>query len=725
MLTAEIIQSTAERPMHLLSSADLGGMFVSSSSKWDSADWEFDNPSHGQRANASRVHWAIEFPDGSRFTAPQHHGLLDWLRRVVWSLCAVPGDGVYPLAPGSMVGISAGLARIVPWLVEHAIRWPHELTTEVLDQLLADLPERLARVGGGGQEGEEDETTVSRGAARNAIGIIYYIWRQREALRESGILPMPSQPWPEYGGADALAGKMTKDIEGWIQPLPDEVAAPVLNTATWFLGVPAQDILRLRKDCEAAFARGPGTHHSGPGTTDYSRRIRQRRAAIEFEFSTVEGETDSWHESLLGRTRTDGRAAPMMRVRQLVTCLQAACCLVLQGFTGMRVSELCGLRAGDDPKTGLPFGVGMRLSPTGLNEEFILRSELSKGKRSPREVPWLLGSRRVGETDLPLCVQALRILDQLLAPYRAMIGTDRLLVSITTRPGLPKTALSVRKITGERVNALLRAFICEWVNLSALADESRHATSANDLVRWRESKGTIITTHQLRKTFAAYVLAVHPELLPAVKRQFHHMSMMITEGSYWGSNAPQIEPIHSISRQLTARMLYEATQGKIKIVGRMGKQVEDNLEELRELVAGRDKPAAWARINRWVEDNDLHVNHGNHGLCVPVTGSRMECWKRVGLRPIGRLEPNYETREASLCAGCSCFLMHHDHVPFWRDRFVDSEVSLRQATQLGIDGPYLREVRRRGEQARKLLADAGLSVAMMEDQIVARVAQHA
>ncbi|MBS1866803.1 MAG: hypothetical protein JSS69_12890 [Acidobacteria bacterium] len=608
-------------------------------------------------------------------------------------------------------------------MVDHAIRWPHELTAEALDQYLRDLPERLARFGGGAGEGEEDENTVTLGAASSAIGIVYYIWRQRDALQEFGVLPMPSEPWPEHGGTHTLAKQVSNSVEGWIQPLPDEVAVPVLNTAMWMLGMPAKDILELVSVCNAAYEREAGTHHSGPGITREQRVVRQRRAACAFQFSTAERGVAPWHEGLRLRKRVDGQSGAVLRVKQLVRHLQAACCLVLHGFTGMRVSELCALRAGEDPKTGLPIDVEMRLSPTGHNEEFILRGEMSKGQRSPRAVSWLLGSRRVGDTELPIGVQALRILDQLLAPYRAMLGTNRLLVSIGSKGGLPKSASSVSAMTGEKVNALLRAFIPEWVDLSTLPDESRHATMANDLVPWRNSKGTIITTHQLRKTYAAYVLSVHPDLLPAVKRQFHHMNMMITEGSYWGSDAPQIEPIHSVSRQLTARMLYEITQGKIKASGRMGKQIEVNIEELRKLVSGLDMHASWVQISHWVEDNGLHVNHGNHGACIPIAASRMECWNRAGLRPIGRLEPNYETREASLCAGCSCFLMHESHIPFWRDRYVESEVSLRQAMRHGLDGPHLREVRRRMEQAKKLLADGRDNMNKLEDEIVARMTQ--
>lgn len=724
MQTAEIIRFTLQRPLHVLPDSELRQMMVSSTSYWHSPYWDFDDECLGRKESGARVRWQIPLHDGTLLTDPQHQKLLDWLRRVVWSLTAAPGDGCEPLKPGSMGHVSVGLGHVVPWLVENVIHWPVQLSEDVLDHYLLDLPERLARSGGGG-EGDADDAEVSMGAASDALKIIYFVWRQRRCLEEAGIAHMPTRPWPDAKGVNTLAKRISNQARGWIQPLPDEVAVPTLNKAMWFLDVPAKDILRLQGEIEAVRTDPPGQHHSGPGRSDDRRCKRLRCVAEGFEFSPGDTGLLPWHGRLSGCRSVSGKqAATMNRVKQLVKSLQTACTLVLQGFTGMRVSELCGLRAGVDAETGLPVDVEMRLSPSGLNEEFVLRGEVSKGQNSPRDMPWLLGSRRVGDTVLPPGVQAIQILDKLLQPYRALLGTNRLLVGIVARNGLPKTKQGLSRITGERILAGYRSFLEEWVDLNSLPDQSRHATSPNDLIRWRESSGTVITTHQLRKTYAQYVLSVHPDLLPAVKRQFHHINMSITEGGYWGSDTPQIDPVHSVSRQMTAMMLFEAVQGKSKPSGKMGTQVMEGLGELRKLVEGMDMSSSWIRVNNWVEKNGIHANHGTHGMCLPITGTRMECWRKVESRPIGSLEPNYATREASLCAGCGCFMMDERHVPFWRERYIANEACLRRARMQGLNLSSFREVERRAEQAKKKLSGVGEDLSAFEEIIEIRLSEN-
>lgn len=722
MLTSQIMSATVQRPLHVLSDAELRFLKVSSISNWHDDTWEFDNPTLGKARNDSLIRWKVPLNDGAFLTDPKHRDLLDWLRRVVWSLLTVPGDNHPPIKPGSMIAITSGLRKVVPWFVENSIRWPSELTTSVLDSFIEDLPERVARHFG--DEEDVDHGKALRGSAWNAISWIYYIWRQRRALEDAGIRPMPSKPWPHLRGANSLAVQISRSARGWIQPLPDEVAIPLFNKAMWFLDTPAKDVLAMMGVAYAAFeGQGECRKTNNEEAKKKAKSMRVREALSLFEFSAVPGENAPWHASLADATRGMS-AATQVRSVQLLLSVQAACVVVLQGYTGLRVSELCGLRAGIDPESGLPNIVEKRLSHSGLNEEFILTGYLSKGQTYPQKVLWLLGSRRVGDTELPPGVTAILILDRLLARFREMLGSDGLLVTVNAKYGLPKNQSQVRATT--RVDILLwqKNFTREWVDLSQLPDQSRHATEPNDLIRWRESRGAILTTHQLRKTYAHYVLSVHPSLLPAVKRQFQHLNMSITESGYWGSNAPQIEPIHSVSRQMTARMLFEATQGRSRLSGQMGDLITANLDELRQLVAGIDTTSAWIKLNRWVGMSGIHVSHGTHGACIPVVASRMQCWKRSGSRPVGSLEPNYATREASLCVACSCFVMDERHIPFWKERFIEYEISRRTLKKHRIRDSRIREIIRRSEQARKKLVGLGISIPELESVVNERMNKH-
>jgi hypothetical protein len=753
MLTAEVMRVTVDLPLHLRSREDLAGVWISSRSCWDSATWFLDNPSHGAEHASSSVNWAFEFDDGSNLLDPRHADLLDWLRRLVWSLMATPGDGTRALAPSTISQVRAGLSRTLPWLVANAIRWPHELTPEVLEMYLTDLPELLAsndieeegeleRPHDGDEQDVETEasyfrdesdekhedSSVSFNTARLAINVIFYIWRQRKTLHQAGIQPMPAPPWPRHGNVNRIASKISVQMRGWIQPLPDEVAVLVLNKTLGFLITPADDILLLRDACEMAFQceTPDSTPYSRTGASTWSRGNRAVLAAQSFEFSVPEGDNAEWHSPLVGLTRATGSGTTtMLRVKQLVVHLQAACCLGLQTFTGMRVSELCGLRAGIDSETGLPAGVEKRLTPSGLDEEFVLWSELSKGQRSPRDVPWLLGLRRVGDPDWPIGVRCLQLLEELMAPYRILIGSDRLLVSIDSNTGLPKTSLGVGRMTGRQIRAIYRLYLAEWVDLSLLPDESRNALSANDLVRWRESKGSVITTHQLRNTYAQFVLSIDPRLLPAVKRQFHHQNMTITDHGYWGSNTVQVAPIKSVSRQITARQILSVVSGEARLTGRMGKQISNNLDEIRALVAGLDKRAAWVRVIHWLASNHVDAHHSPHGSCIPLALiSRMECWKASGKHPVGPLKPNFATREASMCLGCACNSISENNIPFYQDRYIDNTVAVRLADQRERSQPQFRVIRNRAAQAQAVLKDVGVDTSALEARILERMTSH-
>jgi integrase len=724
MQTAEILQRSASRPLHTLRDKSLSERSVSASSKWNDFEWNLDNQTHGQRDRCSLIQWRIELFDGSLLTDDRHTQLLGWLRRMVWSLFAEPGDGFAPLSSGTASSVARSLYLTVPWMVENDIRWPHELSQPVLDCFLLELPAYLTKRCRSKESSEDEDAKVTHSSARLAINTIFYIWRQRRSLGKVGVAPMPARPWPDFKSVAELAQLISRCELGWLQPLPDEVAIPLFNRAAWFLGVPADDIIKLEARANDVFHKGVWGTRGGRSATRRAKSSRYRRAAMGFKFATIEGDCIPWHPSLAAKNPLAGTRGVALEARHLVLSLQTACCIVLQAFTGMRVSELCGLRSGRNAKTHLPTGVEMRVSATGLNDEFILWSEASKGQRSPRELPWLLGSRRRGDSELPMPVRAMQILETLLKPYRALLGSDRLLVSMSSHNSTAKTESGVNRITNSRILNLYKSFLNDWVDLSSLPDQSRHATSPADLVSWRESKGAHFKTHQLRKTFAAYVLGVHSGLLPAVKRQFHHMSMAITENSYWGSNAPQIDPIHSVSRQMTSKLLFEIVQGRSAIGGKMGRRLLSNLQELRREAAALTMESAWEHVHRWTESHNLHANHSAHGVCIPLLPSRMECWKRAEEIPVRSLEPNYSTREASLCAGCRCFAMDSRHIPYWRERYIEHEISLRRAQQMQTDAPSYRNVRTRAGQARRILQDVGEDLTALDAVIDSKVAEY-
>ncbi|MHB1751421.1 MAG: integrase [Acidiferrobacter sp.] len=706
MLTAEIIRVNSGTHFHLRPECELDEVWVSSRSRWRDALWWLDNPSIGQRPLASKVTWDMKLPDGRNLLDPEHSQLLGWLRRFVWSLFVDPRDKAKAYKTGNGGMLTQGLRVVVPWMVERGQMWPKDVNKEFVAAFIDDLPSIVAVE-------VDDEEVIREGAAYMPLKIIDLLWRQRLALGEAGISPMPERPWLDEKGANSIAKRIITEARGWIRPLPDEVAIPLMNKAAWFLGAPAEDVLRLREKIEKVY-RPIETPNEKLWRLHQARRKRMDAALSDYAFSIIDGESASWHEPLTSCQAKSGRESyASRRVRQLVATVAGAACITIQSSTGMRASEICALRAGTCPDTGLPRGVRIVETASGLNEAFVLRSELTKEEEVPRDVDWLLGMRPKSSDEIPLPVRAMQVLDRLFAHERKLAKTDRLLITTKSGVDLAVNETQISLFNTPRLNRFIKNFIQRWVDLSDLPDESAHRITRNDLIPWRESKGRIIRPHQFRKTYAQFALSIDPRLLPAVQRQYHHVAMAITEGGYWGRNRIQIEPINAMAAQLTAMQMYEMVTGRTKVAGKMGAQLEEGIDEVRKLVEGVDMEVGWRRVMRFVRDNSLHMWFAPHGNCFPMDPGAMGCHKAAGTRPIGVPFPNFTTREPSLCAGCDCFILDLRHVGFWQERYITNAAAHRQAEARGQGGMF-RVAAMRAAVAKKLLERLGINTAPLD-----------
>jgi len=418
MQTAEIIEQTAAKPLHLCPDGDLEAAWVSSRSRWRDDRWILDNPTPGSHPAVSTVTWAISLPGGSRLTEPQYADLLGWLRRFVWSLQVAPGSG-QPLKPGSMCNLSVGITTFVSWMVEHGYRMPRELDCVAMQAFKDDLAALVA-------DDKDGEGQSGCGVFYKPLHVPRLLWQQRRTLAKAGIAPMPREPFEGKSTLDLATAIATK-AEGWIKPLPDEIAIPLLNKAAWFLATPATDILRLQSIYLAARNSDAVNCLNGYDPSKRRRWARQRKAAETFEFSVFDDGGVPWHAPLRLESVAGVELNVNQQVRRLVFAIRTACIIIIQAAGGMRISEICGLSAGADAGTGLPSCVRIERSATGLNELFIVRTLLSKTEEAPRNVDWVIGMRPYATTEIPLAVRALQILDQLLAPYRPLLMSNRYL----------------------------------------------------------------------------------------------------------------------------------------------------------------------------------------------------------------------------------------------------------------------------------------------------------
>ncbi|MDD9727262.1 hypothetical protein PVV74_17520 [Roseovarius sp. SK2] len=754
LTTQEILEATAARPLHLRPREELADVYVSSESRWSDRRWVFNNATPGARANQSTITWDLDLTDGTNLCDHQYSDLLDWLKRLVWSAYAAPGDGAAGrLKSGGLGTISASLRSFVVWCVEHYVIWPSQITRVVVEAYVDCLREQA------NDEGEEESLTAN--VARSRLRSIALIWQQRNALERAGVAPMPEAPFGRRGLL-SVAKEIGAISAGSYRPVPSEVGLPILNTSMKMLGTPAEDVIRLRDLCADAYASAE-LENVSPDRRRYIGFRRQRTAALNFLFSEVDGAP--WHPPLnrngwdhsfvdsLGEAlvtyldrcddlptysnqshehidtrkivlsmgyqagtefyvtacpkmsakvsevarRAGLRFSPigsMSRVRQLVKAVMSAAQTVIQGTVGFRISEVCGLKAGVDADTGLPYCVRVRDTLTGLAEVFVVTTELSKTEETPRAEEWTIGYRPKGSDHMPPAVQAILVVDRLLAPYRELLETDDLFVNLVSRSGLPKTASGVARVTGETLTSAMRDFVAEWVDLSGLPDEAARKTMDSELVPWRESHGRILKSHQWRKSFAHFAYMVDPSMLPVLQAHFHHVSIAMTDGGYL-NHVVQLGDVNDIKRQKVAMLALEIASGGSELAGRNGEDLEKKiLNELGPEIAGSSTEDAYRTAFLYVEEAGLHrMFFEPYGICGARSASEMECHKAARTESLARwrpdLTPNYSTRTPGLCAGCPSFAIARWHLPFWEDRYVESVFAVRQYEVLKMDMTHM------------------------------------
>ena len=421
-------QKHTPKAYHLWPASKLVRVKVSPYSRWTDAEWYFNNPTAGQKKSRSVITWDFEMLDGSTFTHDQWVPLLNACRRLAWSLIVDPQCG-RPLKVGSISSLSTTIRYFVRWMGRAGYANFGDLNEmtcqEFQEYVVADIV---------------TEDTDDKGLSAGSISMYFSIWikiySQGSLLEAAGIRRMPRVP---FGGKSAgeVAKEITETIAKRIPPMPDAVFLPVTQKAIEWLSVPADDILRLQDVYLSAHERGRRGLPYGPGNSPSSKAIAGRQAVQAFQFSAFPGSSEPWHQPLHIRTATPVRSGKysiqrgaIQQLRDLVTELRDACSIVLQAFVGIRISEVCGLKALPiDPTTGMPACVEIQPSRSGLYEICYVKGQLFKTTETPITVTWVAGLRPRGATYFPPPIRALLVLEQLFRPWRTLAEVNDLIVS--------------------------------------------------------------------------------------------------------------------------------------------------------------------------------------------------------------------------------------------------------------------------------------------------------
>ncbi|MDO9453608.1 MAG: hypothetical protein Q7J29_12205, partial [Stagnimonas sp.] len=340
------------KKLHELSHEELNEYRVCEQSKFSDDKWVFFNHIPGAAKANSTLNWAMVLSDGSQLTEAHHAERLHWAKLLLLTLIVIPANGRIR-ATGSMSNLQTSFNYLLSRMSEVGYHDPHELTPQVVKCFMEHIaPIMAARC---------VDAELSRHAFARGLFVVSQLWSQRHSLSRMGVKPMVAHPF-DGKNSEQISRELSIKVSNLIPPLPDEVALPLLNKAAWFLGTPANDVLRLMNVFTDPLAgsmvtvkstfRSTYTHKAG--LTNCSRHRRVRRFLDKFEFGIVAGERQPWHEPIsFGGKESSSEYDGKRQAAHLWEAVRDAAAIIVQAMSGMRASELLSIRAGIDQDTGL------------------------------------------------------------------------------------------------------------------------------------------------------------------------------------------------------------------------------------------------------------------------------------------------------------------------------------------------------------------------------------
>jgi integrase len=407
------------------------------------------------------------------------------------------------------------------------------------------------------------------------------------------------------------------------------------------------------------------------------------REVLAFHAAFIDPSAD---KNLL-RKRLNGRSSKFAstELRARAARLTEACLVLLQGATGLRASEICGLDTSNEPAGGWPACVKIQKSISGLHELFVIAGRLYKTTRSWVDVEWIVGVRPVGSSHVPVPVRAASVLDRLYRPWRAPRSITGLFTLF-----IPGNALPTRVVAG-RTDALTRA-------------QKRHFETCG-IESWE------VTTHQWRKTFAQYVIRTDDRLLPALKDHFKHLSIAMTENGYINAD-PELRQLLDDARvQNTVNFIGDIVTGRRKAYGPLAEHFDKVSKDLGMRFGNRSDEERCADIKDLVATSDMRLyslgaGRGVYGNCLfrPGTARCAEgCVAKWAMRA-----PLWTAAQPDICWECANLVPDDTHKAFWIERLQNMRAALAGAV---ADSNKALELLCRRREAQSLMVLALMGVA--------------
>jgi integrase len=523
--------------------------------------------------------------------------------------------------------------------------------------------------------------------------VITILLRQRELFAKQPRLQL------SLGGMRGLfwsgAGRRKGGKElGTIPALPDEVFDPLMTEALRWLDVYSADIIELRK-IEAEAAERCASWRSKNKTYYINRHL------VGFQFSKNPLTNLPWRDELrmieevldVDETGTlRQKLGPLGVLRRLISNLLAACSVVIQGFTGLRISELLGLRAEAYFRSDLfPSCISIRPSLDGLNQVFLLNGEIFKGavSESSREGQWVVGIRPVDSDFVPEAVRALILVLEVVEGWRNLTQDTHVFIHPKAQ-GMPRSKDGVGAARSNLMRKLQQQFLVQWVELPV------------------EFAGWHLSTHQFRKKFAQDIVRCDPGALPAVREHFKHMSMHILETGYIGSDAELLRLIDDFALRDAAAQIMSIIDGE-PVAGKMSDEIRRATPRIRQAydnsISEEDRRK---KIEGLIDSEGIRAWPCDFGTCLFRAETAMCHFAGRGFYDPSALKPLASERCADRCSSCSNLVVSARNLQFWKDRYRHNE-RLRLAYKEEGNTSWALLASRRVQVAASMLQAHGIS----------------
>lgn len=631
-----------ELPPYLWTPARLSIYQLSNHSLFGDTVWKFDTLVAGK--SVCGVNWALDTPNEIWKLQPFQRLVRDAKRVLLAHIIEKR------LRPQSIVLVGTSLRLLVRWMYLNGYRSFCQLDAEgrkdffefVCAQYFDD--DRSLKVTG---------ETIDR-----HMHVITALFHHRELLATQPRLQIPIDDMRGLFWAGAGRKKGGKE-PGTIPALPDKVFDPLMEEALRWLNVYSADIIDLMK-IEADAAERCAHWRSKNKTYYINRHL------VGFRFSNNPLTGRPWRNPLsVTEDKVDvdetgvirQKLGPLGVLRGLINSLLAACSVVMQGFTGLRISELLGLRAEASSSTDpLPSCIIVRPSADGLNQVFLFCGEIFKGAdvQAGRDGQWVVGIRPSDSEYVPEAVRALLLVLKIVEGWRGFTEHRNVFIHPKAQ-GMPRSIDSVGAARSNLMRKLQQQFLKEWVELPV------------DFSGWH------LSTHQFRKKFAQDIVRCDPGALPAVREHFKHMSMHVLETGYIGSDGELLGLIDDVALRDAATQIMAIIDGE-PAAGMAADAVKAAVPRFKEALnecgtqEGRRK-----QIEMLIVSEGVKAWPCDFGTCLFRSETARCHFAGRGFYDPSALKPLASERCADLCCTCSNLVVSARNLQYWKDRYVHNE----------------------------------------------------